>query len=86
MTCQHPNCQRTLVIDCIKPELFSLIKPAASPTAEKTTIDFNRFIEYFCPIHCEVHGYCWGCGFHFSPTIILQPDGLCQDCRQKLPI
>lgn len=85
MTCQHPNCQRTLVIDCIKPALFSLIEPKVIQTAA-AAIDFNQYIEYFCPVHCELHGYCWACGFHYSPAIILQPDGLCQDCRQKMPL
>ena len=70
--CQHKDCIKTNVIPCYLPSY-------------QGPYDYIQADTWLCPEHCQVEGFCWGCGqfwagiesFDFSPT------GLCENCKEE---
>ena len=86
MKCQHYGCNRTLVVDCIKAELIecgSEYDYLDESTRKKMISDS---LEYFCPEHCEDHGYCWNCGapIEASGRYYHRGELLCRSCHEEL--
>lgn len=84
MKCQHKDCERTLVVECFKPEVNQLIDDFNSLDEAARQQLLKDHIEYYCPEHCQAHGYCWSCGFHQPDPALLNAEGLCPNCREKI--
>lgn len=85
MECQHPTCQRTLVIDCLKPDFFEIYPSWRELDREECQTLVQDFMVYYCLEHCQNYGYCWGCGIYCGNTIAgkLDKSGLCHPCQLK---
>lgn len=83
MKCQHKGCRRTVVVECFKPAFgkfadnFENLDPAER---EKLLKDH---VEYYCPEHCQEHGYCWNCGSYQEDPAAFSESGLCPACESK---
>lgn len=82
MTCQHENCQRTVVVDCLKPEIFERVRALAGGAVTVEEVNWEDYIEYYCLQHCQAHGYCWHCGLHQGAPPRLDGEGLCDGCAE----
>ncbi|MCB0276924.1 MAG: hypothetical protein KDI06_19050 [Calditrichaeota bacterium] len=72
MFCEHPGCDRGIVVDCILPEdRRGDLAPGEPP------------VVYLCLKHCASHGYCWHCGF-WEGRENLDRLGVCPSCRELL--
>ena len=84
MNCQHVGCNRTLVVDCIRPELVKAAEKIDSLDKNVWRRLQQEYIEYFCPQHCRQYGYCWSCGFYQQNLTEVDESGLCKFCKIEL--
>ncbi len=84
--CQHEGCNRTTVVECIKPELAEYPGDLHALEEEARRELLAQYIEYYCPEHCQAHGYCWNCGFHQADPANFSIEGLCPNCEGKLEL
>lgn len=84
MNCQHKDCKRTVVVECFKPGIAALPENFAQLDAVTQKKLMKDQVEYYCPEHCQAHGYCWNCGFYQSDPAGLDEEGLCANCREKV--
>ena len=84
MNCQHEGCNRTTVVDCIRPELIEAAEQATVLNKQIWDQLKQEYIEYFCPEHCQEYGYCWNCGFYQKELKEMDANGLCKFCKFKL--
>jgi len=42
--------------------------------------------EHYCPEHCQLHGFCYGCGQFWAgcERFDFDPSGLCPNCQSEL--
>lgn len=82
MTCQHPGCQRTSVVECLGPELIDLAVVFDLLTSLTEHEWYRAFIKYYCLEHAHRNGYCWHCGFLISAQDALRREaGICRKCE-----
>jgi hypothetical protein len=53
-------------VECFKPEVSELPDDFDSLDESTRRQLLKDHIEYYCPEHCQAHGYCWSCGFYQS--------------------
>jgi|GEM_PF-5433029 len=82
MKCQHPGCNSTLVVDCIKSDEFEYTSNVYGDEIGGMHSDDAR-VEYYCVHHCAEHGYCWKCGSPLDIPWSSEGEDTCSLCSDS---
>lgn len=83
MKCQHPGCNSSLVIDCIKSDEFEYMSNSYGEDIPANVYEDEASVEYYCVHHCAEHGYCWKCGSPLDVSWSPESEGTCSLCNDS---